>query len=56
MDALLIKVGIDKHLLKDPDTVVSYHKGELPTLDASTCNAPVQCDATLEAVLAALRR
>ncbi len=39
------------HLMKDPDTVVQYHKGEMDALDESTRNAPVRCDATLDAVL-----
>lgn len=42
------------HLLKDPDTVVGYHTGEIAALDPSAPNAPVRCEATLDAVLAAI--
>lgn len=43
------------HLMKDPNTVVDYHKGELPTVDARSRNAPVRCDATLDGVLEHVR-
>jgi len=43
------------HLLKDPDAVVGYHKGELSDITSNHANAPVQAEGTLEAVLAAIK-
>ena len=43
------------HLLKDPDAVVGYHKGELDDIQSNFPNAPVQAAGTLEAVLKAIR-
>lgn len=42
------------HLLKDPDATAKYHKNELPKINGSFANAPVQCDATIDAVLKAI--
>jgi len=42
------------HLLKDPDAVVRYHLGTLGGIESRHANAPVEVEATLEAVLAAL--
>lgn len=42
------------HLLKDPDAVVRYHRGELPGIHSAHANAPVAVEATLDAVLAAI--
>ena len=36
---------------KDPDTVVGFHKREIDALDPSMQNAPVRCEATLDAVV-----
>ncbi len=44
------------HLLKDPDAVVGYHKGELDNISSNHANAPAQADGTLEAVLKAIAR
>ncbi|MCA8941894.1 MAG: threonine synthase [Planctomycetes bacterium] len=38
------------HLLKDPDAVVHYHRGELEGITSRRANAPVPCEATLDAV------
>ncbi|MCB9530850.1 MAG: threonine synthase [Myxococcales bacterium] len=43
------------HVLKDPGTVVDYHRGELPGILSTYANPPVVCDADLPSVLAALR-
>ena len=43
------------HLLKDPDAVVGYHKGELDDIRSTFANAPVQAEGTIEAVLAAIK-
>lgn len=42
------------NLLKDPDVVVRYHRGELPGADPTRMNAPVRCQATVDAVRRAL--
>lgn len=38
------------HLMKDPDIVVNYHRGELEGVECRASNRPVQCEATLSAV------
>lgn len=38
------------HLLKDPDVVVAYHRGELAGIAATFANRPVRSAATLEGV------
>lgn len=43
------------HLLKDPDAVVGYHRGTLEGIQSTYGNAPVSVDATMEAVLGAIR-
>lgn len=43
------------HVLKDPGIVVDYHRGTLDGIASNHANRPVQTDATLEAVLAAIR-
>lgn len=43
------------HLLKDPDAVIGYHRGTLQGIVSNFANAPVSVDATLEAVLRAIR-
>jgi threonine synthase len=42
------------HLLKDPDAVVSYHRGELEGIRSNFANAPESVPAELEAILEAL--
>jgi len=42
------------HLLKDPDAVVGYHRDTLDAIRSNHANAPVQVEATLDAVLKAL--
>lgn len=42
------------HVLKDPDAVVGYHRGELEGIVPRYANPPVTCDATLTAVLRAM--
>ena len=42
------------HLLKDPDAVVDYHRGELDDLDARYVNAPIRSPANLDDVLRAI--
>jgi threonine synthase len=44
------------HLLKDPDVVVNYHRGELKGFKTPFANAPVQIEDNLEAILEELRR
>ena len=44
------------HLLKDPDVVVGYHRGELEGIRSSFANAPLDVAANLEAILDAIRR
>ncbi|MFN3197734.1 MAG: threonine synthase [Bradymonadia bacterium] len=44
------------NLLKDPDVVVRYHRGEIEGADAGRVNTPIRCDATVDAVMAALRQ
>ena len=39
------------HLMKDPDTVVRYHKDELDGIACHARNAPVRAEATLDGVL-----
>lgn len=43
------------HVLKDPGIVVDYHLGQLEGIESRHPNAPVSVEATLEAVLEALR-
>ena len=43
------------NLLKDPDTVVRYHRGELSGIKSTSANAPVSVPADLEAVLSVIR-
>ena len=42
------------HLLKDPDAVVGYHRGELEGIDSNFSNAPRSVAASLDAILAEL--
>lgn len=42
------------HVLKDPGTVVDYHLGQLEGIECTSRHAPVQTEATLDAVRAAL--
>ncbi len=42
------------HLLKDPDTVVRYHRGELGEPSSKRRNTLIQVEPSLEAILAAL--
>ncbi len=42
------------HLMKDPETVVRFHSGEIDSARADQRNAPVQAKATIEGVLAAM--
>lgn len=42
------------HVLKDPDAVARYHTGSLEGIMSNHANAPVRCDATLDAVLRAV--
>ena len=42
------------HLLKDPGTVVDYHRGELPGIRSRSANPPVRVRAEVGAVRAAL--
>jgi len=43
------------HLLKDPDATAKYHRAELaPAIASNFANAPVQCDATIDAVRRAI--
>ncbi|MCP3979194.1 MAG: threonine synthase [bacterium] len=44
------------HLLKDPDAVVGYHKGELNEIRSNYANAPEPIPATLDAILEAIHR
>jgi threonine synthase len=44
------------HVLKDPEIVVGYHRGTLEGIRSTHANPPVQADATLEAVRAAMER
>ena len=44
------------HLLKDPDVVVNYHRGELKGFETPFANAPIQIEDNLEAILEELRR
>jgi threonine synthase len=43
------------HVLKDPEIVVKYHRGELEGIESAAANPPISAEATLEGVLAALR-
>ncbi len=52
-DATVVGI-LTGHLLKDPDAVVDYHRGELDDLDARYANAPIQTPANLDAVLRAI--
>lgn len=52
-DVVCILTG---NLLKDPGVVVRYHGGEIPGADPDKQNAPVRCEATVHAVLAAMGR
>ena len=54
-DATVVGV-LTGHLLKDPDVVVHYHRGELEGIESTHANAPIACAATLEAVLEVVRR
>lgn len=43
------------HLLKDPDATAKYHRAEFgPTIASNFANAPVRCDATIDAVRRAI--
>jgi threonine synthase len=44
------------HLLKDPDVVVGYHRGDLKGIESNFGNAPIRVPDDLEAILAELRR
>ncbi len=44
------------HLLKDPDAVVRYHRGELEGIHSDFANAPESVAADVESILQALRR
>jgi threonine synthase len=44
------------HVLKDPDAVVAYHRGEIDGIASTFANPPVVCDATLPDVLGAMDR
>jgi threonine synthase len=47
-------VVLTGHVLKDPDAIVGYHRGELPGITPAHANPPVTTDATLDAVLRAM--
>jgi threonine synthase len=51
-DVCVILTG---HLLKDPDTVVRYHKGELPGVEARLANRPIAAPADKAAIARLLR-
>ena len=42
------------HLLKDSEIAVAYHRGTLSGIASTYANPPIQADATLDAVLAAM--
>ncbi len=42
------------HVLKDPEIVVRYHRGELEDIEAAHRNAPISVPAELDAILRAL--
>lgn len=44
------------HVLKDPDNAVGYHRGTLKDIASTHANAPIQVDATLDAVMAEVER
>jgi threonine synthase len=44
------------HLLKDPDTVASYHQGRLEGIRPTYANTPLSVSAELDAILRAIRR
>ena len=44
------------HVLKDPEIVVGYHRGTLEGIRSTHANPPVRCEATLDAVRAAMER
>ncbi len=44
------------HLLKDPDAVVRYHRGDLEGIESRFGNRPVQAAGDLESVMALLRK
>ena len=50
-DVVVVLTG---HLLKDPDTVIRYHRGELDGIESGLANPPVAAEATLASVLAAM--
>ena len=42
------------HILKDPDSIVKYHTGTLPGIEAKRANHLLKCAANLDAVLGLL--
>ncbi len=44
------------HLLKDPDTVVSYHRGSLDGIASTWANAPISVGSGIESALLGMRR
>jgi len=42
------------HVLKDPDSVVEYHRGTLAGIEPAFANPPIVCDADLPSVLRAM--
>jgi threonine synthase len=44
------------HLLKDPDAVIGYHRGEIRGVVSQFANPPVSCEPTLDAVLRAMEQ
>lgn len=43
------------HVLKDPDATAKYHRSELTGFTTPHANAPVRCEATIDAVMRAIR-
>jgi len=43
------------HVLKDPDAVIRYHKGELQGVEAARPNAPITVGSTLDEILSVVR-
>jgi len=44
------------HLLKDPETTLALHRGELPGVEPSLANVPIVIEPTIDALRGALRR
>ena len=50
-----VTVVLTGHVLKDPDSVVGYHRRTLEGIEPAFANPPVVCDADLPSVLRAMK-